>query len=84
MGNNRRAQPRCTTTVTLSPEFYDLCKEHRIGFSEAIRVGIALLLADKGVKEYDNKLNLVRKMDLMRMKLEETSMRLAQIEDPSR
>jgi len=68
------------TTVSISPEFYDLCKDHAISFSEATRVGIALMLADKGVREYDNNLNLVRKLDLVRMKLEETSQRLAQLE----
>jgi len=60
-------------STTTSVEFYQLAKEHRIKFSEALRVGISLILAEKGVKEYDNNLNLVRKLDLTRQKLEEVS-----------
>jgi len=35
-----------------------------------MRVGISILLADKGVRQYDNKINLVRKMLLYKEQLE--------------
>ena len=69
-----------TTSVRISPEFWNLADEHRISFTEAVRVGIGLLLAEKGVKEYNSDLNITRKLDIMRQKLEETSQKLAEME----
>ena len=48
------------TSVIVSLEFYNLCKTHQIKFSEALRVGISILLAERGVIEYNNQLNIVR------------------------
>ena len=62
------ARAGITTTVRISPEFYRLCKEHHIKFSEAMRVGISVLLAEKGVMEYDNTLNIVRRADELKRK----------------
>ena len=59
------AQPWIRTTVNVSPEFHKLCKEHHIQFGEAMRKGIAMLLADRGVMPYDNSLQLKQKLDSM-------------------
>jgi len=59
------AQPWIRTTVNVSPEFHKLCKDHHIQFGEALRKGISLILADKGVLPYDNSLNLKRKIDAL-------------------
>lgn len=77
----RRAQPYIRTSVNVSPEFHNLCIIHNIKFSEALRTGIAVLLAEKGVKEYDNKLNLYRKMVKYQKELETTLNRLYEIEE---
>jgi post-segregation antitoxin (ccd killing protein) len=69
----RRAYGQIQTSVLVSQEFYRLCKEYRIKFSEAIRVGIGLILAEKGVKEYDTTLNLTRKIQMVNQKLSQTS-----------
>jgi len=79
MGRKKGA-PMFTTSVRISPEFWNLADEHRISFTEAVRVGIGLLLAEKGVKEYNSDLNITRKLDIMRQKLEETSQKLAEME----
>ena len=68
--------PSIITTVRLSPEFHKLCIENRIKFSEAMRVGISLLLAEEGIREYDNNLNIMRKMTLLRENLEKASQEL--------
>lgn len=60
------------TSVLVSEEFFNLCKEHNIKFTEALRVGISILLAEKGIGDYDNKLNLFRKMSLFQQKAEES------------
>ena len=72
----RIGKARCTTSVTISPEFHELCRIHGIEFSEATRVGIALLLAEKGIKDYDNRLNITRRLSLLSKKLEDTSQEL--------
>jgi hypothetical protein len=76
-----KGEPRITTSITISSEFFNLCKQNFISFTEAARVGISLLLAEKGIKDYDNNLNIYRKMTLMRIQLEETSQKLAEMEE---
>ncbi|MAF42686.1 MAG: hypothetical protein CMI54_00765 [Parcubacteria group bacterium] len=63
-------------TTTISPEFKVLCQKHRIPYCEALRTGIAIMLAEKDVQEYDNKLILHRKMKAYQAKVEELSQRL--------
>ena len=62
---------RITTSVTVSPDFFMLAKQHHLSFTEAIRIGLALMFAERGVKDYDNKLNLYRKMQVFQQKTEE-------------
>ena len=76
----REAQPMIRTTILISPEFYKLCKENFIKFSDAMRVGISICLAEKGVKEYDNKLNVYRKMLKYQDELQNALTRLYEIE----
>ena len=71
--------PRYVTTVSIEPEFYEICKANKISWSEAARVGAGILLAEKGIKEYDSNLNIMRRMEVMRLKLEETSQQLEEI-----
>ena len=49
-------------SISISKEFDELQKEHQISWTEAARVGMSVLLAEKGVAEYDNNLNLYRRM----------------------
>lgn len=74
-----KAKPTVQTSVKISPEFYNLCKINRITFSEAMRVGISVLLADRGVVPYDNKLNLWRKMNLFRQKAEDAVQKVEEL-----
>lgn len=67
-----------TISTTVSSYLWMKAKEHGIGWSEAMRVGISILLAEKGEMQYDNKLNIWRKMNLFRKKAEES---LQQIEE---
>ena len=65
------AKPMIRTSITLTPEFYNLCKEHHIKFSEALRVGISIILSEMGVKDYDNNLNIYKKMRAYQNKVEQ-------------
>jgi hypothetical protein len=76
MGRRRLAQPMVTTSVKISPEFHRLCYQHNLSFSEAMKIGISLMLAEREVIPYDNNLNLMRRMILVQKKLEETSQEL--------
>lgn len=74
------SQPMHRTTVLISPEFYKLSKKNFIKFNEAMRVGIAFLLAEKGVCPYDNRLNLVRQFKEMQKKAGEYAQKAADLE----
>lgn len=67
------------TSVIVSVPFYKACKKHGITFSEALRTGIALMLAERGVAEYDNGLNLHRKMVIAKQELAQAKNKLADL-----
>ena len=74
-----KGQGRVTTSVTMSPEFFALAKANHIGFSEAMRVGLAVAFSEKGIREYDNNLNLYRKMLSFQSKAEELGQELEEL-----
>ena len=76
-----KGEGRITTSVTISPEFYKLAKDYNLSFSESVRIGMALMLAERGVKDYDNNLNLYRKMILIKDNLEKTTQELNELKD---
>ena len=75
------ASPTIQTSVNISPDYYDLCKKNYIKFTEAMRVGISVILAEKGIKEYDNKLNLVREFQLLKLKAAQYAQKAADLEN---
>ena len=64
----RRKEGQIQTSVLISPHHYNLCKTHGIKFSHAVRVGISILLAERGLAEYNNKLNIVRRCNELQKK----------------
>lgn len=72
--------PRVIRSVSLSFEFDALCREHQISPSEAIRVGISIILAERGIKDYDNNLNLFRRMQFFKSLAEEANQKIAKYE----
>jgi hypothetical protein len=69
------------TSVLVSPEFYELCKNNQIKFSDAMRAGISILLAEKGVKEYDNNLNVYRRMNLYKKETEDLFLKIQELQN---
>lgn len=57
-----RSFGRIIRSVSVSPEYDEKARTNDISLSEAVRVGISILLAEKGIVEYDNSLNIYRKM----------------------
>jgi len=70
-----------TKCVSVSLNMHYLAEQEKVSWTEAARVGMALLLAERGVKEYDNKLNIVRKMEQYQKLSEETLQKLAELEN---
>ena len=68
-------------SISVSDEFNNLAKDNDLSWSEAARIGMSVLLGDLGIKEYDNKLNLKRKMDLFRLEAENALQKLADLEE---
>lgn len=64
-------RPPVRISASVSARFWELARDHNIGWSEALRVGISILLADRDVIQYDNSLNLYRKMRFFQTKAEE-------------
>jgi len=75
-----KVKPVVMTSVKISWEFYQKCKQHQIKFSEAMRVGISILLADKGLIDYDNKLNLMRNINQLHDNIQRLQQRLIEKE----
>lgn len=68
------------TSISISPEFQAKAKSLKLSWSEAARIGMSILLAERGAGEYDNKLNLFRKMTLFRQQAENALQKLAELE----
>ena len=75
------AQPFIRTSVNMSPEFHKLCREHRIKFSDAMRAGVSLLLAEKGAMEYNNNLNISRQLQKAQDALIKMSERMIELDE---
>jgi len=73
---SQRTTGQIQTSVLISKEFYELAKKYNIKFSEALRVGLSLLFAEAGEMDYDNNLNLYRKMIFFKTELERMSQEL--------
>ena len=74
-------QPMITTSVRISPEFHQLCLKHSISFSEALRRGISLMLAERNVREYDNDLNITRIVADYKIKAAQWAQKAADLEN---
>ena len=75
------AQPFIRTSVNVSPEFHNLCKKYYIKFSDALRIGISISLAEKGIIEYNNQLNIVRLYNEAKRKAGAYAQRASDIEN---
>lgn len=65
-------------SCSISKEFKELAKENGISLSEALRVGVSIILAEIGVMEYDNKLNTIKKMRFFIKRSEELQEKLTE------
>ena len=68
-------------STTISSKFWELAKEHNIPWSEALRIGLSIVFAEKGVMPYDNKLNLYRKMNYFRQEAEKSTQKVNELTD---
>ena len=75
-----KSKNKIRTSLSISPEFYKLAIENNIKFSEAISVGISMILAEKGYSKYDNRINRLRKLKYL-MEMEKVIEKLIEVED---
>ena len=75
------AKPWIRTSVNVSPQFHRLCREHRIRFSDAMKIGISIILAERGIMEYNNDLNIVRKRTLMAKQIQDMADEIAKLKN---
>lgn len=69
-GFTKKKMTTAIKSVSLSLEFAKLAEDYNISLSEAVRVGVAVILAEKGVTEYVNKTNIGRKINNMALVIE--------------
>ena len=70
-----------TISTTISDEFWQLAQDNKISWAEALKVGLSVIFGDIGIREYDNTLNLHRKMNKFRIIAEESMQKLAELEE---
>jgi len=68
-------------TISISREFDDLATANKLSWTEAARIGMSILLADIGLAEYDNNLNLFRKMRQYQLLAQESLQKLNDLEE---
>ena len=74
---------KITTSVRISPEFHELAIKHQLSFSEAMSVGISLMLAEMKVINYDNNLNISRETERLRLRVVECLEKIQELETKS-
>lgn len=72
-----------TSSVRVSPNLWMLAKKHNISLSEGLRVGLSIMLADLGEQDYDNNLNLYRKMRVFQKEAEKLSAEMEALRNKS-
>ena len=70
------------TTVEIEVDMYRKLKQNDIKIIDALRAGMSLMLAEKGLSEYNNSLNIVRRCRSLAEKLDETTKRLNELVNP--
>ena len=70
-----------TISTTVSDDFWSLAKENKVSWTEALAIGLSVKFGDLGISEYDNKLNLKRKMDFYKAEAEKALQHLAELEE---
>jgi hypothetical protein len=68
-------------SISVSRELSKLAEDNKISWSEAARVGMSLILSEKGIDGYDNQLNIFRKLNILREQLEKTSQELFELKN---
>ena len=81
MGRFMANKPMVTTTVRISPEMHELCRMKGVNLTEALRIGIAMTLAERGEMEYDTNLNILRKLRSVQEMLNAKCIELEDIKD---
>jgi hypothetical protein len=67
-------------SISVTREFSMLAEKTNCSWTEAARIGMSIMLAEKGEMEYDNKLNLYRKMNLFRKEAENALQKISELE----
>jgi len=67
---NRILEPEVLTSVKVPYNLYIQVKENHIKIVDCVRAGASLMLAEKGLIEYDNNLNLMRRLKKVTEELE--------------
>jgi len=55
--------------IYASDKFEELSKKYKLSWTEAARIGMAIMLSEKGVDIYDNELNERRKREFKESKI---------------
>jgi len=67
---------RFHVTTTIMPELKKLAEDNNIQLSEALRVGIGVILAERGDDRYTGSINIFRKIEKYQSALQNLNMEL--------
>lgn len=62
LGGIKMSNIKC---ISVSAEFEKLAKQYGLSWSNAARVGMSILLADLNLVDYDNDINVIRRLRLL-------------------
>lgn len=68
-------------SISVSLEFAKLAEDNKLSWSTAAITGMAMMLGDLGLKEYDNQLNLFRKMQAFQKMAQDALQKLSEFEE---
>lgn len=68
-------------SISLSLDMLTYVEKYKISLSEAVRVGLAVMLSDLGESQFLNRVNIGRKIENMSKVIEELSTKLEEFQN---
>ena len=68
-------------STTITDELAEKARSHQIKWSEALRVGIGVILSDRGDDSYIGGINVYRKVNRLAELLQETQNKLSEFQE---
>jgi hypothetical protein len=81
ISKSRKSRGSVTISTTISPELWIKCQEKSISWAEALRIGVTYILSKSGDEDYNNPLQMERKIESLASRLQDLMLEKQELEN---